>query len=181
MVLKNCMVKFFLGVNNLSFAPQTVNDVITGIIFYGIQLYLQAAGQGTRPAEVTALVLLNTRAMRTYQPIKDMTRPNTKAPWGNHFAFLHVPVPTRSDPEKDDPLNSIRRAKKIIKAKRNSLGVYLTAGILELIQKIKGTEACCTIRLRLSVCTNLIFSFIYLTGLESLIVLCDSCWHSGCC
>ena len=160
------MFWFFLGVNDLNerslcaftnFVLQTVNDVITGTIFYGIQLYLQTAGQGTKPARVTALVLLNTRAIRTYQPLKDMNQPSMKAPWGNHFAFLHVSVPTRSDPENADPLDPIRRAKKIIKAKRNSLGIYLTAGMLELIRKIKGPGVCCTIGLQF---TNLIFSFI---------------------
>ncbi|ONK71872.1 uncharacterized protein A4U43_C04F13250 [Asparagus officinalis] len=119
----------------------TVNDVITGIIFYGMQLYLQAAGQETKPAKVTALVLLNTRAIRTYQPLKEMARRDSKVPWGNHFAFLHVSIPTNKDPENADPLHSIRRAKKIIKAKRNSLGVYLTAGILEIMRKFRGSEA----------------------------------------
>lgn len=118
----------------------TVNDVVTGTVFYGLQLYLQAAGQGSEAARVTALVLLNTRAIRAYQSLKDMNQPDSKAPWGNHFAFLHVSVPTCSNPENADPLDSIRRAKKIIKAKRNSLGVFLTAGLLEVIRKIKGPE-----------------------------------------
>lgn len=119
----------------------TVNDVVTGIIFYSLQLYLQAAGQGAESARVTALVLLNTRAIRTYQSLKDMTQSGSKAPWGNHFAFLHVSVPKRIDPEEANPLNSIRQAKTIIKAKRNSLGIFLTAGLLDLIRKIRGPEA----------------------------------------
>jgi len=145
-----------------NFVPQTVNDVITGIIFYGIKLYLQAAGQGTKPAKVTALVLLNTRAIKTYQPPKAMNRPNTKAPWGNHFAFLHVSVSTCSEPENAGPLDSIRRAKKIIKAKRNSLGIYLNAGVLELIRISKGTEVCCTVRLSIFKKSMIFFSFLLL-------------------
>ncbi|ONK64047.1 uncharacterized protein A4U43_C07F21550 [Asparagus officinalis] len=118
----------------------TVNDAVTGIIFHGIQLYMQSAGQKTKPAKVTALVLLNTRAMRTYQPVEEMVRRDSQAPWGNHFAFLHVSVPAHKDAERADPLNSIRRAKKTIKAKRNSLGVHLTAGALDLMRKFKGPE-----------------------------------------
>ncbi|ONK64049.1 uncharacterized protein A4U43_C07F21570 [Asparagus officinalis] len=119
----------------------TVNDAITGIIFYGIQLYLQAVGQEKKPAKVTALVLLNTRATRTYLPIKEMARHDSKVPWGNHYAFLHISVPMHKDPKNLDPLNSIEHAKKIIKAKRNSLGVYLTAATLDLMRKFKGPEA----------------------------------------
>uniref|UniRef100_A0A6I9QM81 diacylglycerol O-acyltransferase n=1 Tax=Elaeis guineensis var. tenera TaxID=51953 RepID=A0A6I9QM81_ELAGV len=54
----------------------TVNDVISGVIFYGTQLYMQAVGQGQgrSAAQVTALVLLNTRIIASYQTVEEMTK-----------------------------------------------------------------------------------------------------------
>lgn len=111
---------------------QTVNDVITGIIFSGLQLYLQSTTneETEKPKNVTALVLLNTRAISTYQPLKEMRKRDSMAPWGNHFTFLHVSLPTIKN-----PLEAIRQMKKIIKAKINSLVVCITAAVLELIRK----------------------------------------------
>ncbi|XP_010935670.1 wax ester synthase/diacylglycerol acyltransferase 4-like [Elaeis guineensis] len=120
----------------------TVNDVVTGIIFYGIQLYMQAASQGNiKTSRVTALVTLNTRAIKSYQSIQEMTKPNSKSRWGNHFAFLHVSIPKCKDAENADPLEFVHKAKRIIRSKRNSLAIYLTSGLLELLRKLKGPEA----------------------------------------
>ncbi|XP_072960892.1 wax ester synthase/diacylglycerol acyltransferase 4-like [Typha angustifolia] len=118
----------------------TINDIISGVIFYGTQLYIQAAaGQGT--AQVTSLVLLNTRVIRDYQRVQDMTKSNAKSPWGNQFGFLHVSIPKCKDAEKTNPLDFVIKARKIIKAKRSSLSVYLTGRLLELMRQIKGPEA----------------------------------------
>lgn len=118
--------------------------MITGIIFSGLQLYLHSttSEETAKPKNVTALVLLNTRAISAYQPLKDMRRRDSKAPWGNHFTFLHVSLPTVKNPSEPNALEAIRQSKKIIKAKRNSLGVYVTAAVLELIRKFKGPLVC---------------------------------------
>lgn len=117
----------------------TVNDVITGIVFYGIQLYMESAGATTSP-NATALVLLNTRMINRYQLPKEMSDPNSISPWGNQFGFLHVSVPHCSDSEKGDPLEFISTAKHIIQRKRSSLAVYLTGRLLETLRKFKGPE-----------------------------------------
>ncbi|XP_008791832.2 O-acyltransferase WSD1-like [Phoenix dactylifera] len=121
----------------------TVNDVISGIIFYGTQLYMQRVGEGQRrrAARVTAMVLLNTRIVSSYETVEKMTKTNAKSPWGNQFGFLHVSIPTSKNAEKADPLYFIRKARKIIKAKRSSFAVYLTGRLLEMLRKLKGPEA----------------------------------------
>ncbi|KAF2283238.1 hypothetical protein GH714_043590 [Hevea brasiliensis] len=45
----------------------TINDVITGIIFYGIRLYMLAVSNNSTNAHSTALVLLNTRIIGSYK------------------------------------------------------------------------------------------------------------------
>jgi hypothetical protein len=55
-------------------------------------------------AHSTALVFLNTRMIRAYKSVKEMVEPDSEAPWGNRFAFLHVPIPKFKDPKSLDPL-----------------------------------------------------------------------------
>ncbi|KAE8075952.1 hypothetical protein FH972_014632 [Carpinus fangiana] len=118
----------------------TVNDIIVGIIFYGTRLCMQEISHKSSNADSTALVLLNTRKVRNYKPIKEMSA-DSEAPWGNRIAFLHVPIPKFSDPKFSNPLEYVLEAQKIIKKRRTSLGVYLTDKLLDIVKKLRGPEA----------------------------------------
>ncbi|XP_026428112.1 O-acyltransferase WSD1-like [Papaver somniferum] len=118
----------------------TINDVIVGVIFYGTRLYMEAVSKGSSNAQSTALVLLNTREITTYQTVKEMAKPNTTASWGNNFGFLHVNVPGKADIESTDPLDFVFEAKKLITKKKNSLAVYLNGSLLNLMRKLRGPE-----------------------------------------
>ncbi|PKA46840.1 O-acyltransferase WSD1 [Apostasia shenzhenica] len=124
----------------------TINDVISGVIFYGTQLYIKAASHGHRSrgvgmGKVTLVLLLNTRSVNGYQRVEEMKRRGSrKSSWGNQFGFIHVPVPKCKDADTVDPLSFVLKGRKIIRAKRNSLGVYLTGRMLEAIRKFRGSE-----------------------------------------
>ncbi|KAA8524379.1 hypothetical protein F0562_010802 [Nyssa sinensis] len=120
--------------------PVTINDVITGIIFLGTRLYMQDTNHELSNTESTALVLLNTRNTGSYKSIKDMTKPNAEMPWGNHFAFLHISIPNLTKTEFSNPLDFVLKAHRLIKKKRNSAIVCLTARLLESLRKFKGPE-----------------------------------------
>ncbi|KAM0942251.1 putative O-acyltransferase, WSD1, O-acyltransferase WSD1 [Dioscorea sansibarensis] len=119
----------------------TVNDVLAGMIFYGINLYMEEVSPCNNSAKITALVLLNTRAIRTYKSMEEMSNPNSKSKWGNHFAFIHVPVP-RYDKKnnKVDPFDFVSKAKKLIESKKSSFGIYLSGAFLEMIRRFRGPE-----------------------------------------
>ncbi|XP_045820672.1 wax ester synthase/diacylglycerol acyltransferase 4-like [Trifolium pratense] len=119
----------------------TINDVITGIIFYGIRLYMQEIDNKTRTSNSTGLVLLSTRNIGNYQSIQDMTKPNSKSPWGNHISFLHVSIPKLSTAGLSNPLEFVWEAQKIIKRKRNTFTVYLIEWLLDMELKLRGHEA----------------------------------------
>ncbi|XP_059663165.1 wax ester synthase/diacylglycerol acyltransferase 11-like [Cornus florida] len=125
----------------------TINDVITGIIFLGTRLYMQSAashdlGNSTTHSSSTALVLLNTRSVGGYKSVSDMVKPDAEMPWGNHFAFLHLPIPNLTDDDcSSNPLNFILKAHHLMKRKKNSSAVYLTGRLLETMRKLKGAEA----------------------------------------
>ncbi|KAL3714570.1 hypothetical protein ACJRO7_006479 [Eucalyptus globulus] len=122
----------------------TVNDVISGVIFLGTRLYMQRVSTNSNlSTNSTALVLLNTRNLRDYKPVRDMVRPNSESPWGNHFAFLHVPIPKvkPSDSQFSNPLKFVYKTHEVIKRKRSSFGVILTGKLLEIMQKCRNAEA----------------------------------------
>ncbi|KAA8524358.1 hypothetical protein F0562_010781 [Nyssa sinensis] len=91
--------------------------------------------------ESTALVLLNTRNIGGYKSLKDMIKPNAEMPWGNHFAFLHISVPNLTKTEFSNPLDFVLKVHRLIKKKRNSVIVCLTARLLESLRKFKGPES----------------------------------------
>ncbi|XP_048232284.1 wax ester synthase/diacylglycerol acyltransferase 4 isoform X2 [Ricinus communis] len=118
----------------------TINDVITGIIFYGIRLYMQAVGDEAANSHSTALVLLNTRIVGGYKSVKEMVKPNAESPWGNQFGFLHVSMPELTKAAVSNPLQFVEKAQQIIKKKRSSLAVNLTGRLLEALRKLRGPE-----------------------------------------
>ncbi|XP_020229483.1 O-acyltransferase WSD1 [Cajanus cajan] len=119
----------------------SVNDVVVGVIFLGIQLYMDAKNHKPSSAESTALVLLNTRKIRAYKSAKEMHDKDSEAPWGNRFHFMHVPIPMLCDTNCFNPLEFVLEANKRIKRKRNSLAVPLTNVLLHLLNQIKGPQA----------------------------------------
>ncbi|CAI8594134.1 unnamed protein product [Vicia faba] len=127
-------VKLRLGVG--------INDVIAGLIFFGIRLYMLEINQESRKASSTALVLLNTRNIKGYKSVKEMvSKNNNGAAWGNQFAFLHIPIPELSDLKFENPLEFIWEAHKEISRKKNSLVTPLTGMLLNMVKTIRGPEA----------------------------------------
>ncbi|KAK4845361.1 hypothetical protein QYF36_004094 [Acer negundo] len=67
----------------------TINDVLTGIIFLGTRLYMEENSDGSSKANLTALVLLNTREFHGYIPVKEMIKPDSKTPWGSSKIYIY--------------------------------------------------------------------------------------------
>ncbi|KAJ1397528.1 O-acyltransferase, WSD1, N-terminal [Sesbania bispinosa] len=60
----------------------TINDVITGVIFYGVRLYMEEIDNKARTANSTGLVLLSTRNIGSYQSVQDMMKAVAKHIYG---------------------------------------------------------------------------------------------------
>ena len=73
-----------------------------------------------------------------YKSIKEMTNSGAEMPWGNRFAFLHIPIPNLA--HFSNPLDFVLYSQKTIERKRNSLAVYLNGGLLEIMKKIRGPQ-----------------------------------------
>ncbi|KAI3780640.1 hypothetical protein L2E82_10625 [Cichorium intybus] len=121
----------------------TINDVVTGMIFLGTRLYMEATCEESRNASSTALVLLNTRSIGGYKSVDEMVEnQEAQIQWGNQFGFLHVSLPELHQYDQSlNPLKFVHETRDIIKRKRNSSGVYLTGMLLESVRKYRGPEA----------------------------------------
>ncbi|GLJ31036.1 hypothetical protein SUGI_0620900 [Cryptomeria japonica] len=110
----------------------TVNDVIMGVIFCGFQRYLQITHSrgGNEKVRVTGIVPMNTRVLSGLKDIKDMIKPKSGAPWGNRFGLLHIPMRTANT---ESPLDSVRRARKVLDRKKMSLEVFITSRLLRYL------------------------------------------------
>ncbi|KAK7381101.1 hypothetical protein VNO78_33625 [Psophocarpus tetragonolobus] len=120
----------------------SINDVLAGVIFFGIRLYMQEINLKSSQTQSTALVLLNTRNIEGYKSVKEMIdKTNTRSAWGNQYAFLHVPIPELSDSKYENPLEFIMEAHKDMTKKKNSFATPLTGMLLDFLRKIRGPEA----------------------------------------
>ncbi|KAK7845078.1 wax ester synthase/diacylglycerol acyltransferase 4 [Quercus suber] len=119
----------------------TINDVITGIIFFGTRLYMQEISQKSSKADSTAIVFLSTRTVRGYKSVEEMIKPKSDTPWGNQFGLLHVSIPKFTNLKSSNPLEFVLKVHKIIKQKRNSSSVYFTGRLLSIMKKLKGPKA----------------------------------------
>lgn len=143
----------------------TVNDVITGIIFLGMQRYLHislsAVGEyGIQDAykkrfdrpkddvikqlknsKLTALSMMNTRTMAGLQNMEEMLKPKAQVPWGNHIGFLPVELPLMGNLE--NPLDFVKMAKQRLDRHKISLGVFFLGKLPRYIAMLKGRRAMC--------------------------------------
>ncbi|XP_042483870.1 wax ester synthase/diacylglycerol acyltransferase 11-like [Macadamia integrifolia] len=117
----------------------TVNEVITGVISYAIQLYMNKIGNVSNGERMTAIVVMNARMLKGFQTVGDMLKANI---WGNHFSFLHVMLPSKcKDLKNMDPMDFVVQAKDEMRRRRNSMALYLTKRILGIFRKIRGPDA----------------------------------------
>ncbi|KAK7340269.1 hypothetical protein VNO77_20971 [Canavalia gladiata] len=119
----------------------TLNDVICGIIFHGIRLYMKDIDNRSRKLKSTALVTVNIRNVEDYHRVQDMLKTKGKDAWGNQIASLHVSIPKLEDDPISNPLHFVRKAHTSIKRKRNSFSTHMTGMLLMMKNKFKGPEA----------------------------------------
>ncbi|KAI4299768.1 hypothetical protein L6164_033195 [Bauhinia variegata] len=141
-----------LSISNLAFSIDhikeiksklgvTMNDVIVGIIFYALRLYMQDLDHASKEARSTALVVLNRRNVEGYQSVQNMLSKDAKSAWGNRASSLHVSLPKLKDAMISNPLLFVLKAHKIIHRKRKSFAVLLTDLLMQMLYKIGGHEA----------------------------------------
>ncbi|KAM4093422.1 hypothetical protein ACB094_06G115000 [Castanea mollissima] len=113
-------------ISNMIFSMDCIKHIKAKLGVTVNDLYMQEISNKSTKSHSTTLVLLNTRIMSGYKSIEEMLKPKSKVPWGNKFAFFHVPIPELKDHKSPNPLDFVWAASKIIKKKKSSFGIYLT-------------------------------------------------------
>ena len=92
-------------------------------------------------ARSTATILVNIRSGK--QRTTNLEELHNEKAWGNRISTITIPLPKFEDEDLTNPLKFIKRAHRIVKAKRS--GVYspfLTAGLLSAIKMVGGLQVC---------------------------------------
>jgi hypothetical protein len=129
---------------------------------------MQEIDNKARTSNSTGLVLLSTRNIGSYQSIQDMTKADSKSPWGNHISFLHIPIPKLCQASLSNPLEFVWKAQNIIKRKRNAFTVFLIEWLLDMELKLRGHE----VGIYLNYIPSLLFIFHVFEMLELAINMC---------
>ncbi|PIA62558.1 hypothetical protein AQUCO_00200519v1 [Aquilegia coerulea] len=115
----------------------SINDVITGVIYYMIHLYMVKTGDISTGKTMNLAMAFNTRMLQGYKSIDQMLKANV---WGNHVAVLVVPIPCVSGDQKVDPLYFVTKAKEIMDKKKHSMFAYMSDPINKVLRTLTGTK-----------------------------------------
>ncbi|CAH8267979.1 unnamed protein product [Arabidopsis lyrata] len=151
----------------------TVNDVVLGVSQAGLSQYLERR-YGERKKKVgedkeskknstdmpkairlRSALLVNLRPNTGIQDLADMMAKGSKCRWGNWIGYIVFPF---SIGLRDDPLEHLQRAKRIIDRKKNSLEAALTFVAGQFILKTFGVEVAAKIINRALSNTTMSFS-----------------------
>ncbi|KAF5202096.1 O-acyltransferase wsd1 [Thalictrum thalictroides] len=116
----------------------TLNDLITGVIYYTIHLYMLKKGDISRGKSMNFVVMFNTRMLKGYKNMEEMLKANL---WGNYVALLTVPVSCMNGENNVDPLYFVTKAKKIMDRMKNSFYAYLTNTFIKMFMIIGGQKS----------------------------------------
>ncbi|XP_052186214.1 wax ester synthase/diacylglycerol acyltransferase 4-like isoform X2 [Diospyros lotus] len=119
----------------------TINDVLLGIVSSGLSRYLHIRSPKALPEglQITGLAMVNLRTLPRLQDLPDLMRGNSGLRWGNKFGIVLLPV--HYHPRGDDPLQHVKRAKKMIDRKKQSLEAHFSYRLLNFLIACFGAKA----------------------------------------
>ncbi|PON98007.1 O-acyltransferase [Trema orientale] len=148
----------------------TINDVALGATQAGLSKYLnrrygienqndegETERKNNLPKKIRlrSILFINIRPSSGIQALADMMEKNTKAKWGNSFAYVLLPFTIGL---RDDPLDYVREAKSTIDRKKHSLEALFTFSIIGLVFKFFGLKSASSLFQRLFSSTTMAFS-----------------------
>ncbi|KAJ6751216.1 hypothetical protein OIU85_001712 [Salix viminalis] len=155
-------------------ANATINDVLFGVISSGLSRYLdhrspKALQEGQ---QITGMAMVNLREKQTLQDISEMLKNNSgsQSRWGNRFGFILLP--TFYHKHNVDPLEHVRRAKKMIDRKKQTSEAHFAYHIGHLAMSLLGPKAAYVLNYR--VLCNTTFTFSNVVGPQEVITITDN-------
>ncbi|KAL9244928.1 hypothetical protein vseg_018642 [Gypsophila vaccaria] len=140
----------------------TINDVLFGIISSGISRYL--AGQSSnglhQELKITGLAMVNLRKQPGLQEMEKLMKSKSSTRWGNRFGMMLLPIYCHV--ENEDPLKYVKRAKKMIDQKKQSLEAHFSYGVGNFVMSLFGPKIASLLNYRI-VC-NTTFTISNIVG-----------------
>ncbi|KAL1217269.1 Wax ester synthase/diacylglycerol acyltransferase 6 [Cardamine amara subsp. amara] len=174
---KMCLVHRTVSLDEIKLIKDTmkmtVNDVVLGVSQAGLSQYLERRYGETKKKvgedqeskknsnnmpkriRLRSALLVNLRPNTGIQDLADMMAKKSKCRWGNWIGYIVFPFAIGL---RDDPLEHLRKAKRIIDRKKHSLEAALTFIVGKFILKSFGVQAAANIINRALSNTTMSFS-----------------------
>ncbi|WRX13233.1 O-acyltransferase WSD1 [Theobroma cacao] len=128
---------------------QTINDVLFGVVSSGLSRYLDhrtpnALHEGLR---MTGVAMVNLRPQTGFQDLSQLMKGAAEARWGNKFGLILLPVYFKK--AGNNPLEYVKRAKRMVDRKKHSLEAYFSYRIGDLVMSLLGSKYACLLNYRL--------------------------------
>uniref|UniRef100_J3L4H2 O-acyltransferase WSD1 C-terminal domain-containing protein n=1 Tax=Oryza brachyantha TaxID=4533 RepID=J3L4H2_ORYBR len=138
----------------------TVNDVLVGITYSALSRYYYRKSGDTdtdKDMRLRSILLVNLRPTTSLHAYVDMINSGREdeVKWGNALGFIILPFFIGMH---SDPLDYVRKAKKVVDRKKSSLEVVFTHLSAEVILKLFGLKAAAAIFHRMISHTTISFS-----------------------
>ncbi|PIN08735.1 hypothetical protein CDL12_18674 [Handroanthus impetiginosus] len=121
-------------------ADSTINDVLFGVISSGLSRYLEIRSpKGLQEGvQITGVAMVNLRPQAGLQDFSKLMESNSGTRWGNKFGMILLPVHYHR--EDSDPLQFVKRAKKMIDKKKLSLEAPISYKVLDSMMSLFGAK-----------------------------------------
>ncbi|KAK6946091.1 O-acyltransferase, WSD1-like, N-terminal [Dillenia turbinata] len=138
----------------IAFPNATINDVLFGVISSGLSRYLD---------------LKSSKDFKSGE-MEKLMKTKSGSRWGNRFGIFLLPVYYHKG--TTDPLEYVRRAKKIMDRKKQSLEAHFSYAIGNLVMTLFGPEVACWLNYRI-IC-NTTFTFSNVVGPKKELLLAEN-------
>ncbi|XP_076956305.1 wax ester synthase/diacylglycerol acyltransferase 5-like [Bidens hawaiensis] len=122
-------------------ANVTINDVLFGVISFGLSKYLHNRSSGSlqEGVQITGVTLVNLRPSPGLQDIKELMKKNAGTPmWGNKLGVMLLPIYYHIN--ESNPLHYLKRAKIMMDKKKLSMEAFLSHQIGCFVMKFFGAK-----------------------------------------
>ncbi|KAI3716030.1 hypothetical protein L6452_23072 [Arctium lappa] len=118
----------------------TINDVLFAVISSGLSRYLEMHSRKPprEGIQMTGVAMVNLRPSQGIQEITELMKKNSRSRWGNKFGMMLLPIYYHKN--GSDPLEYLKRAKKMIDRKKLSLEAFLSYQIGYFVMKCFGAK-----------------------------------------
>lgn len=119
----------------------TINDVLFAVVSSGMSRYLNHRSPNSLQdgLRLTGEAMVNLRKQLPLEDLSDLIKNNSLSRWGNKIGVILLPIYIHK--AESDPLQYLKRAKKMVDRKKHSLEAHLSYKTGDLAMSLLGPKA----------------------------------------